>query len=492
MVDKKLRIDKKSQEAVYEQIRRQIARAINDGILRAGDRLPPIRGLSRELGVNQMTVARAYRMLVDERLVAGRSGAGTVVCASAPADGRDQRRSAAAARDNAADIFSRMAEFSRAPGVIAFTGGYPRAADADVAAYIAALSEVLRGDTQSLFSYDSPAGLSSLQRQFANLVGARGLVVNPESIIVTSGGQQGIDIVARSLLAHGDVVLCERPTYFAALGAFRATNARVAGISMAPDGIDVDELEALAGTLQPKLLYLIPNFSNPAGITTSLEKRRRILEVCRRYGLAVLEDDYCPELRFTGEDVPSLRSLATEDDQIFYVRGIGKVYLPGVRIGLLLAPPKYRQRVLAAKSLTDLHTSLILQQSVALYLEQNDCQRFARRLSQTYRRRQQVFFSSLRRELPNDVEISRPEGGLNLWVTLPRHVHASDLYFQAVKRGVAFAIGEAFYPDEPQRCTIRLSFGTNRDADFEEGASRLGQMVADILGVPQGAVPIVV
>jgi 2-aminoadipate transaminase len=376
-----------------------------------------------------------------------------------------------------------MHQLARVPGVINFTGGYPAAELINTRFFARALNQAVRSGASRVFHYDSPEGLPELQEALARLAVRAQIHASAGDVVVTTGGQQGLDIVARSLLAPGDTVVTERPTYFGALDVFRSVRANIVSVDLDHDGPRLDALAKALRDYRPKLLFLIPTFHNPTGITISLEKRRQILDLARRFGVAILEDDYCREMRYSGDDVPPLRALACDEDQVYYVRGMGKVYLPGMRVGFILGPREARSRLVATKGLTDLHTSCLLQQGLVNYLSGPGLDTNLSALRREYARRQRLFVDDLQRQLPEEVSVLRPDGGLHLWVTLPTGESAAQFYFAAVQRRVAFVMGEVFYADRQDHGTFRLSFGLNSPEQLAEGAARLAGAARDFLSV---------
>lgn len=327
-----VRLDKASEVPMYAQVRDTLLTAISNGQIAVGTRLPPVRKLASSLDVNLMTVARAYKEMTEQGVIAGRGALGTFVTGQAkpPEEALPVKagRESYSVRDD--DTFARMLQFSGRPGVIPFTRAYPDASTVDVASFEANLMQVISSHPEHAYSYIQPDGLYGLKVAFSTLMKTqRNLLLDPESILVSSGGQQALSLVAQSVLKAGDTVIVERPTYFGALDLFRTLGVKVLGVRMEKDGMDIEELEHVVSTSKPKLLFLIPTFHNPTGITTSLEKRRAILEISRRYGVAILEDDCCSELRYVGSSLPSIKALSEPLDEIYYFSSMGKAWKIG-------------------------------------------------------------------------------------------------------------------------------------------------------------------
>lgn len=464
---------------LFLQLHEQIIDRIAAGELTAGARLPPVRRLAQQLGINHMTVAKVYKDLAEAGFVEGRAGGGTHVRAPY---GTGSRRARGSEPVNAGPLLSeRLYELSHAPGVIGFTTNYP-APDADCAKeFETSLQSVVVDGLTPYFAYDPPNGRINFRRAIVDYVARQGLTAIPEDVIVTSGAQQAIELVVRLLVPHGSPVIVERPSYYGVLNALRSVGARILEVPIDSDGMDIEKLEAHLARHRPRLIYTNPTFQNPTGVTTSLEKRRSILALARKHGVAILEDDHSSELRFSGHPVPSMRSLSESGDNVFYVRGFGKVFLPGTRLGYVVAPSHARRPLLSLKAHSDLHTTGIMQEAMARFLARGNHPKFLEQMKRVYAAKQRKLISSLAEGMPSGTLIGKPEGGLSLWVTLPEGTEVSELYYRAVRRGVAFVAGEVFYASHVNPRTLRVSFGLVSDDVLDEGVSRLCSVAKDLM-----------
>jgi 2-aminoadipate transaminase len=464
---------------LFMQVHEQIVDRIAAGELTPGMRLPPVRRLAAQLGINHMTVAKAYRDLAEAGFVEGRAGGGTHVRAPNGAGSRRARGSEPAA---AGPLLSeRLYELSHAPGVIGFTSNYP-APDSDCAKeFESCLQSVIADGLAPYFSYDPPNGRVAFRRSIVEYLAEHGVVTPLEDVIVTSGAQQAIELVLRFLVPHGASVIVERPAYYGVINALRTVGARILEVPLEADGIDIEKLEAYLSRHRPRLIYTNPTFQNPTGVTASAEKRRSILALARKHGVAILEDDHSSELRFSGSPIPSIRALADPSDNVFYVRGFGKVFLPGTRLGYVLTPPHARRSLLALKAHSDLHTNGIMQGAMAQFLARRNYPKILERMKKAYAAKQRQLIRSLSAGMPAGTLIGRPEGGLSLWLTLPEGTEVSELYYRAVRRGVAFVAGEVFYASHVNPRTLRVSFGLVGDDLLEEGVSRLCSVAKDLM-----------
>lgn len=463
--------------ALFVQIREHIHDLVTRGVLSPGMRLPPIRALARQLGINQITVAKAYRELGASKLIEGRRGGGSFVCAPMTPFAIESQTNTT----TPPLLAERLFELAHAPGVIAFTSNYPTVDKAYAADFREALSNAMREKLESCFHYDPPLGRPALRQQIGIYLKSQGIDADPDNVLVTSGGQQAIDLAVRALVAPGESVVIERPAYYGAINAMRGVRARILEVPLQDDGMNLDALEIYLRREPIKLIYTNPTFQNPTGITMSEEKRHRLIGLARHHGVTILEDDHSPEMRFRGASVPAVRALAENDDLVLYARGFGKVFLPGVRLGFLVVPDTLRRKLLTTKAHADLHSNNFMQEVVSQYFARRTYPKFLDQMLSKYGSRQRQLYEALVAGMPDGTLVSQPEGGLSLWLTLPEGADASELYFRAVRRGVAFVPGDVFYLSQPGSRSLRISFGLNSDNELQEGVERLCSVVKDLL-----------
>jgi 2-aminoadipate transaminase len=462
---------------LFVQLHEQIIDRISAGELTAGARLPPVRRLAEQLGINHMTVAKAYKDLAKEGFVEGHAGGGTHVRAP-----YGTKRARGAEPAVAGPLLSeRLYELAHAPGVIAFVTNYPEPDPECMKEFEICLQSVIADGLSPYFIYDSSNGRINLRRAIVEYLAQRGLATTPEDVIVTSGAQQAIELVIRLLVSPGSPVIVERPTYYGVVNALRSAGAHILEVPLESDGMDIETLEAHLSRHRPRLIYTNPTFQNPTGVTTSIEKRRSILGLARKHGVPILEDDHNSELRFAGSPVPSIRALSELDDDVFYVRGFGKVFLPGTRLGYVVTPARARQVLLALKAQNDMHTNGIMQEAMARFLTRKNYPKILERMKSVYATKQRKLIASLSAGMPRGTLIAKPEGGLSLWVTLPAGTEVSELYYRAVRRGIAFVAGDGFYASNVNPRTLRVSFGFVRDDVLEEGVARLCSVAKDLM-----------
>jgi len=304
-----------------------------------------------------------------------------------------------------------------------------------------------------------------------------------DTTIVVSGGQQGIELTCKAFCNEGDTVICENPTFIGALNAFRSNGANTVGVELHDDGIDPDELEAaIKANPKTKLIYLIPTFQNPAGLTTSYEKRVRIYEIAKKYNIPIIEDNPYGELRFAGKDIPTIKSMDTEG-LVIYCSTFSKILSAGMRVGFVVAPEEIATKLVIAKQVEDVHTNMFFQMLCYRYMTECDIDAHIEKIRAIYRHKCGLMIDSLEKYLPREIKFTRPEGGLFLWCTLPDGVDMNAFVKKAIEYKVAVVPGTTFNCDTaaPSRC-FRLNYSTPSDEQIVEGCKRLGEVAKDVLG----------
>ncbi len=466
---------------IYARIRDEFAAKIATGKLKDGSKLPTVRELAKERSINPMTVSRAYRELAERGFITARPGSGSYVSRPGRNAANGRAQTTAEPSIDPGGISSRLFELARAPGVIAFTGNYPSVEMSDAAAFARCLQESLARGATEYFRYDPPAGREELREALLPFLAEHGIVTRADDLIVTSGGQQGMDIVARHLLARGDRVILEQPAYFGAINVVRAAGAVPIPLRFGPNGFDLNEVADAIRKHNPRLIIINPTFQNPTGHSVPLDQRRGLVDLARENGIPILEDDPSPELRFRGQPLPPLRALPGGNEVVYYTRGFGKTFIPGVRLGFLLPPRGGLHGCLEIKATTDLQSPALLQGALADYLRRTDWQTYLKRLRLGYGERQEELFDILTATLGEYGSLALPDGGLNLWLELPGEISAREVYFNAVRRGVAFAVADSFSfrPERPS--ALRIAFGLTDPKDYAEGASRLAHVLRNVV-----------
>ncbi|NGO47248.1 aminotransferase-like domain-containing protein [Streptomyces ureilyticus] len=362
------------------------------------------------------------------------------------------------------------------PEVISLAGGLPASELIDTEGIRAAYDSVLHESGHRVLQYSITEGDPQLREIIAVRLAGQGLPSNPEQLLVTTGAQQALALLAHTLLEPGDAVVVEDPTYLAALQCFASVGARVIPVPTDDEGIVVDALAKIAVTERPKLLYLVPTFQNPTGRTLPMDRRRAVARLAAERGFWIAEDDPYSELRFRGEHVPRIASLSEAADRTVLLGSLSKVLAPGMRLGWLHAPPGLRHVCTLSKQALDLHTSAVDQAAAARYLTEHDLDSRLVHARATYGERCDVLLDELSQVLPSGSTWSRPEGGMFVWVRLPRGFDATALLPDAVANGVAYVPGAPFFAGPGDPATLRMSFATHDPARIRVGVRRLAQV----------------
>lgn len=367
------------------------------------------------------------------------------------------------------------------PDMISLSGGMPevRAVPAHAVAD-AAHGAVVHAGAQAL-QYGSSEGRGELREVIVELMAENGVRVATDDIVVTAGAQQGLDLLAKTFLDPGDVVICEGPTYVGALQAFSAYQPDIRCIPLDEHGMRMDLLEAELRRLGPrgaKFIYTIPNFHNPGGVTLSAERRRRLIELAHEYDIPVVEDDPYGRLRFEGGHVKPLRAL---DDEVIYLGTFSKIFAPGLRLGWMIAPRPILAKVLLVKQAADLCGSAFAQVTAERYFAGTRWRKVLQGLARTYAERRDAMLAALDEYFPPEARWTRPEGGFFVWVELPEFVDTKTMLAEAVEHGVTYVPGDGFYPDGRGRNCMRLAFCYAEPEAITEAIRRLAEVLEDRL-----------
>lgn len=372
------------------------------------------------------------------------------------------------------------------PGIISFAGGFPDSAMFDVAGIREATEKALSEEPGGALQYGATEGYDPLRQQLAAFMASKGAQdVKPEGLIVTTGSQQALDLLGKTLINPGDKVIVEGPTFLATIQCFRLYGAQVIAAPIDAHGVKADELEQLVAEHKPKFIYLIPTFGNPSGATLSLARRKQVLEMAVRTQTVVIEDDPYGDLYFGEAPPPSLLALSAQvpgsRDWLVHCGSLSKVLSPGLRLGWMIAPQDLLARATMCKQFSDAHTSTFAQATAAQYLKAGRMPATLAHVREVYAERARVMGESLKRELGEAIEFTQPGGGLFFWARLTgangKLKDAGELAKRAIDKGVAFVPGAPFFASNPDHATLRLSFATADVAKIEEGVKRLGQAI---------------
>ena len=362
------------------------------------------------------------------------------------------------------------------PDVLSFAGGLPAPEAFPIAAMARAHAEVLAKDGAAALQYGPTEGYAPLRAWIAERMTSRGLPATAGQVLITTGSQQGIDLVGKTLLDPGALVAVEAPSYLAALQTFSTYEAQFAVVGTDDEGMRVDELETLLKHAPVKLIYIVPTFQNPRGTTLSLDRRQELARLAREYGVTVLEDDPYAELRYRGTSLPPVAGLDARAP-VIHLGSFSKTLAPGLRLGYAIGDERMIRALTIAKQAADLHSGQLSQLAVTQLLRTFDYDAHLRGLRTLYGERCAAMLASVERSFPRGSTWTRPEGGLFVWVKLPDGIDAQELLRTAMQEKVAFVPGAPFYPRAPERSTLRLNFSNRPPELIAQGIARLGACV---------------
>ncbi|MBP2628276.1 MAG: lysN 3 [Firmicutes bacterium] len=366
------------------------------------------------------------------------------------------------------------------PQVISFAGGLPAPELFPIEEMKNVALTVLDEAGAEALQYSTTEGDMPLRKQIATRMKSKFNIHSTyENIQIISGSQQGLDLSGKLFIDEGDVVLCESPTYLAAISAFKAYGARFIEVSTDDNGMIIEELEKiLESTSNIKLIYVIPDFQNPTGRTWSLERRKKFMSVTSRYEIPIIEDNPYGELRFEGERLPALKTFDTKGMVIFFST-FSKIFCPGLRIGWIVADQKFLEKYTLVKQGTDLHTSSMSQREISKFMELYDLDANVEKIKRVYKRRRDIMLETMKEEFPDSIKYTHPQGGLFLWVELPLYIKARDLLLRCLKDNVAFVPGDSFFPNGGVENTLRLNYSNMSEERIVEGIKRLAKVIKE-------------
>lgn len=377
------------------------------------------------------------------------------------------------------EIFKALSD----PTIISFAAGNPAPESFPVEALSKISADIFAKDAAFALQYGITEGYAPLREDVKARLSSRfGIDTENNMTIITSGGQQGIELLCKTMCNEGDVVICENPSFIGALNAFRAGGCETVGVPLTDGGIDLEILEdTLKNTPRAKILYLIPTFQNPAGTCMSLEKRKAVLELAKKYGIVILEDNPYGELRFAGEEIPTIKSM-DNDGLVVYCGSYSKILSAGMRIGFVCGPEAVVTKMVVAKQVEDVHTNLFFQMLCHRYINENDIDAHIAGIRALYKRKCELMLSELDRLMSDCVTYTRPEGGLFIWATLDDRISQSEFMKKTIEKKVAVVPGQAFNCDTnaPSQC-FRLNYSTPSDEQIVKGVGYLAEAVKAML-----------
>jgi 2-aminoadipate transaminase len=371
------------------------------------------------------------------------------------------------------------------PGMISFAGGLPAPETFPVNDLKEIVSEILEKNGPESLQYGTTEGDPLLRRMLVERHNRQGLKIGIENLIITTASQQALDLIAKVFLDPGDYVICGLPSYLGGINAFTLYGAKMEGISLDENGMNPEELEETVIILKEmgrkvKLIYVIPDFQNPSGITLPDSRRRRIIEIADKYDLLVVEDSPYREVRFEGEPQKLMNELDTTG-RVITLFTFSKIFAPGFRVGWVVGNPEILDKLVMAKQTTDLCTSSFVQKIIARYMEKGLLDKNLKKTIDLYRDRCKHMINSFKKYMPAGVTWTEPQGGLFLFVTLPSQLDADDIFKKAIEKNVAFVAGSSFFCNNSGHNTMRINFSFSNKEEIEEGVRRLSQVISDEL-----------
>ena len=377
-------------------------------------------------------------------------------------------------------VIRELLKLTQQPDVISFAGGLPAPEFFPVREFQEACRHILERDGPAALQYSTTEGDPVLREWLAQTMARYGIGVEPGNIIITNGSQQALDLIGKLFIEPGSCVLTSTPTYLGALQAWNAYQACYDTVPQDDEGMLIGRMREVLGKCRPRILYVLPNFHNPAGTTLPLDRRREIVKIAREQDLILVEDDPYGELRYEGDDLPPIFQLAPE--RTIYLSTFSKTLAPGIRIGWIVAPKAIISRFVQAKQGSDLHTGTFVQMVAAEICRRGIVRQHVKNLRNVYRERRDTMLAALDEFWPSGCSWTRPKGGLFLWARVPTALDCRELLQRAVQKKVAFVPGCAFYPDENDgHDAMRLNFSNATPENIREGIRRLGVVIREAM-----------
>ena len=456
----KYKINLGKDEPKYLQIYKHIKKMITGGELKKHEKLPPIRKLAQHISVNSSTIVRAYELLESEGYLYKVVGSGSYVSEL----GQVQE-----------GIIMEKKE-----GVISFGTGNPSSDIFPVEDFKKAIDMALKREGANLFNYSEGLGYLNLRNELCKYLKDTGIESNVDRIQIISGAQQGIDTICKSIISYGDVIFVEEPTYNGALEAFKNKGARIIGIPMLQDGIDIGILKLKLERIRPKLIYVMPNFQNPTGISYSAKKKKQLLEIANQNDFYIIEDDFISDFKFDSDDNRTLRSF-DKYDRVIYIKSFSKILMPGLRIGFMEVPPSLMKRVIWAKYSSDISTSSLIQRSLYYYMKYFNWSLNLGIIEKAYKDRYRAAKESIIEKFSGRLEFFIPEGGINFFIGLPKGYSAADFRDYMLQYDVIVMPGGYFYENPIEDRFFRINIASTDVEQIRRGIAVIAENLDDFL-----------
>ncbi len=452
-----------SEQPKYLQLFDYIKEQITNGYIEPGEKLPTIRNLSQKLGVNSITVVNAYKQLENNHYISAKKGSGYYVSNS-----KVQKEEAFSSSD---------VGMSNDDSFINFASATPHPAIFPIESFKECINEVLERDKGFAFSYQESNGYKPLRKSIYSYLNKHYSIKaeNEDFLQIVSGAQQGIDIIGKVLLNPGDYVITENPTYDGAVAVFKSRGARVVGVHIEHDGIDLIDLEKKIRICKPKLIYVMTSFQNPTTISYSKYKLEELLKLARKYNVYVVEDDSMSELCYGSTRALTIKALDRENRHVIYLKSFSKILMPGLRIGCMVIPNLLINDFTKIKQNSDISSSGLVQRSLELYFKSGKWDEHLQYMKEIYKGKYEFMLSRLIKLEQYGIKFEKPNGGLYFWIKLPKYLSAANIYDACKKAGLLLIPSGVFYDinNKNKDSYVRLSFAASSIELIREGMSKL-------------------
>lgn len=456
-------IDKNSDTPLYIQLYNTFRDNIENNRLKEGEKLPSIRNLANKLDVNNVTVVNAYKLLEQEGYVYSVKGSGTYVR-------KPNYNSNYSCIDDEDIELMIGGVLPLSKDSINFASVSPTPEIFPIEEFKQTLIEVLDRDKGNAFVYPEINGYEPFRESISSFLYENyNMNVEKGQILVISGGQQGIDIITKTLISQGDCIFVENPTYSAAIAAFKSRGAKIIGIPMLEDGLDFDILSKHIKRYKPKFLYMMTNYQSPTTYSYSEEKKKKLIEFSKKHNFYIIEDDFLTDLNYAKPKKSPLKSMDNLD-KVIYIKSFSKIFMPGVRIGFMTLPEKLFGNIIRAKHTTDISSSGFFQRAFDLYLRKGLWKKHISTIKEVYGKKYNTMINELKKLTKYNISFTEPNGGLSLWLKLPKEIDSIELYNECVENNVTLVPGKIFFIDNSiYHNYIRLSFGAVSNDEIKQG-----------------------
>ena len=443
----------------YIRIYTHIKNLIIEGEIKEHEKLPPIRKLSEYIGVNNTTIVKVYELLEKEGYVYKIVGSGTFASEIKKYRAKDEKKN---------------------KNIIQFDNGNPSNEMFPVEDFKKAVNLALSKNEGAIFEYDEGLGNEGLRDRISKYLIKNGINAAKDDLQIISGAQQGIDIVCKGIINYSDIVFVEEPTYNGAIEVFKSRGAKIISIPMLDDGIDIGILKLKLDKIKPKLMYVMPNFQNPTGISYSSYKKKKLLELAEEYDFYILEDDFISEFKFDSEDNRPLKSY-DENNRVIYIKSFSKIFMPGLRIGVIDIPPELMKNILWAKYSSDISTPGLIQSSLLCYMEEFDWDKHIEKMDKIYDEKYRVAKECIKKFFKGRIRVRNCSGGINFFCELPRGCKSREFTDFIYKKGVSVLPGTYFYDNVIDDRFFRINVARESVENIEKGIEIIGRSVEEFL-----------